>query len=652
MVSGFFWCNWMHDVLYELGFTEAAGNYQYDNLGRGGTNAVGGDPVRMDVQLGAANNPLTRWSASGSASPQDGGVGTIGVTLWGDNSTNRDGSLDASVLLHEYTHLLSRRLVGQGTGISAYQTQAMGEGWSDFYALSLLSTPGADINGTYPEAAFSTYRWHTNAFEQNYYFGIRPYPCSIDMTKSPQTLIDVTDDGFHDPHPGVPLSLMFNPALGLEFLNEIHPVGEVWCATLWEGRANLIQRYGFTNGNWLMLQLVTDAMKLGPANPNFLQGRDAVLLADSVRTGGQNALELWTAFAKRGMGYDATNAPSNLNPAGVVAAVRESFSIPPFFTNLASAIYSSPACDLDGTVYVGSSNGLYAIGHDGTVKWAFHTNDAFNSSPAIGPGGVIYAGCNDSNLYAVATSGAMLWRTNLGTQVFSSPAIASDGTIFIGSGNGQFFAVGSNGAVKWTYSTGGAINSSPAVALDGTVYVGTMASKLYAFNPTNGLAVSGWPVSTLGALYSSPAIASDGTVYVGGLDGRIYGFTAGGAARSGWPFATAGAVYSSPVVSSNGTVYIGSSDGNLYAISATGAKNWSYSTGSNIWSSPALGRDGSLFVGSYDGHFYQVDSTGSNRWSYPVGSPIFSSPVIGPLPAVGRKDPVHLYYSLVLTLDK
>src|SRR5206468_825663 len=40
VVNAFYWCNWMHDRLYGLGFTEAAGNFQQDNFGRGG---IGGD---------------------------------------------------------------------------------------------------------------------------------------------------------------------------------------------------------------------------------------------------------------------------------------------------------------------------------------------------------------------------------------------------------------------------------------------------------------------------------------------------------------------------------------------------------------------------------------------------------------------------------
>src|SRR5206468_2714298 len=105
--------------------------------------------------------------------------------------------------------------------------------------------------------------------------------------------------------------------------SEAHRMGELWCNTLWQARANLIKRYGFGAGNHLVLQLVTDALKLSPPNPTFLQERDAILLADRVDTGGANQQELWAAFAKRGMGLHATEAPN-----WTTDGVRESFDQP------------------------------------------------------------------------------------------------------------------------------------------------------------------------------------------------------------------------------------------------------------------------------------------------------------------------------------
>src|SRR6185369_2894702 len=91
----------------------------------------------------------------------------------------------------------------------------------------------------------------------------------------------------------------------------------------WEARANLINKYGWTNGNQLILQLVTDGMNLSPPNPTYLQARDAILQADVVDTGGVNQSELWAAFAKRGMGVTAT-CPATSTTLGI----HEAFDIP------------------------------------------------------------------------------------------------------------------------------------------------------------------------------------------------------------------------------------------------------------------------------------------------------------------------------------
>ena len=64
VVQLFYWCNWMHDKLYELGFTEAAGNFQTNNFGRGG---LGNDAIQADAQDGAGvNNESFTMAADGT----------------------------------------------------------------------------------------------------------------------------------------------------------------------------------------------------------------------------------------------------------------------------------------------------------------------------------------------------------------------------------------------------------------------------------------------------------------------------------------------------------------------------------------------------------------------------------------------------------
>lgn len=51
----FYMNNIMHDVWYQYGFTEVAGNFQQNNLGRGGATSATGDYVLADGQDGIAN---------------------------------------------------------------------------------------------------------------------------------------------------------------------------------------------------------------------------------------------------------------------------------------------------------------------------------------------------------------------------------------------------------------------------------------------------------------------------------------------------------------------------------------------------------------------------------------------------------------------
>jgi hypothetical protein len=306
VVQLFYWCNWMHDKLYELGFTEAAGNFQVNNFGRGGT---GNDAVLADAQDGGGFNNANMLTLPDGVSPR------MQMYLFNGPNPDVDGSFDAEIVLHEYTHGLSNRRVGGGVGISALQSVGMGEGWSDFYALALLSEPGDDVNAAYAMGGYATHRFL--GLLQNYYYGIRRYPYSTDLAKNPLTFKDI-DPTQASAHPSVPVS----PVTGGS-ADEVHNQGEVWCAALWEARANLIATHGWTNGNQLILQLVTDGMNLSPANPNFLQARDAIIQADLINNAGANYIDLSAAFAKRGMGASATS-PSSTTTIGV----QEAFDLP------------------------------------------------------------------------------------------------------------------------------------------------------------------------------------------------------------------------------------------------------------------------------------------------------------------------------------
>jgi hypothetical protein len=99
---------------------------------------------------------------------------------------------------------------------------------------------------------------------------------------------------------------------------------------LWDMTWNIIAMEGVdadmykgTGGNNISLQLVMDGLKLQPCNPGFVDGRDAILLADEINYNGKYHCAIWNAFAKRGLGVSADQGSSSSHTDGT-----EAFDVP------------------------------------------------------------------------------------------------------------------------------------------------------------------------------------------------------------------------------------------------------------------------------------------------------------------------------------
>jgi hypothetical protein len=310
----FYWSNRYHDRLFSLGFNEASGNFQTTNITGQGT---GNDAVKAEAQDGSGTN-----NANFSTSGTDGTNARCQMYTWTGPNPDRDGSFDADIVFHELTHGLSIRL--HRGGLTGTQGGGMGEGWSDFFALCLSAEPADNFDAVYAAGGYVTYQISTG-FVNNYYFGIRRYPYSTDMTKNPFTFADVDTAQFGSDG-SIPRGVIGWGSAA----NEVHNVGEIWCSTLLEMRQQLSLSEGF-NANTIAMQLAVDGMKLAPSVPDFLDERDAILQADLNRYGGTHSLAIWRAFAKRGMGVNASS-PAGGGTSGIVesfdAPIRVDYSYP------------------------------------------------------------------------------------------------------------------------------------------------------------------------------------------------------------------------------------------------------------------------------------------------------------------------------------
>lgn len=226
-----------------------------------------------------------------------------------------DADFDNEVSIHEYGHGISNRLTGGATSNCLNNDEQMGEGWSDFF--SLVTTVKTGDDGTEPRHVGS-YVWTRTAAGT----GVRRLPYSTDMNVNNQTFADIIGTGGRvlNPEPGQPGQR-----------GAPHPLGEVWAGVLWDLYWAMVEQYDFdedlvkgTGGNNMAVQLVMDGLKLQACNPGFIDGRDAILKADEMTYGGANQCLIWEVFARRGMGFGASQGSiSDRNDA------VESFDINP-----------------------------------------------------------------------------------------------------------------------------------------------------------------------------------------------------------------------------------------------------------------------------------------------------------------------------------
>jgi hypothetical protein len=259
VADAFFLVNDYHDRTYALGFTEAAGNFQTSNFGKGGAQ---NDAVNVDAQDGSGTNNAN------FSTPPDGQKPRMQMFLFSivsGTALRQDGDFDPGVIYHENSHGLSNRLVGGGTTtcLSGIQSGGMGEGWGDFMGASFLNDPvvGAYVTG-------------------NATIGIR----KASMANSPFTYANIKDGT----------------------MTEVHNAGEVWAAALWAVRSGIGNLGAATTE-----RLVVQGMKNTPCNPTMIQARDGIITADQQLNGGANRCALFAAFASRQMGFGASSPNAN-----------------------------------------------------------------------------------------------------------------------------------------------------------------------------------------------------------------------------------------------------------------------------------------------------------------------------------------------------
>jgi extracellular elastinolytic metalloproteinase len=319
--------NRVHDWAYHLGLREREGVAQVSNFGQTAVTEQQ-DPELGNAQSGALQGfpAYTGRDNANQATLNDGIPPLTNMYLWQTIGGAIyvpcvDGDFDASVIAHEYGHLIQNRMVDPENGLGGKQGGAMGESWSDLTAMELLNGLGLVGAGQNP---FAVGAYVTGDSDK----GIRNYP----MNASPLNYADIGYDFVCN------LSVLDVTGVCSD-ATQVHSDGEIWSATNFDIRQALIAKHNAAYpsgdavlqrrcangeipsdrcpGNRRWVQIMHDAMLLMPSDPSMVDARDAYLAADLARANDpalswpSNQVELWRAFARRGLGQLAASTGGN-----------------------------------------------------------------------------------------------------------------------------------------------------------------------------------------------------------------------------------------------------------------------------------------------------------------------------------------------------
>jgi extracellular elastinolytic metalloproteinase len=301
-VQMYYFLGTWHDHLAAnpIGFTRSAGNFEAvdDDAVQGqsddGANTADGLPDAQHVDNANMNTP------------PDGTPPIMQMYLFEPDALFLAGNSgdESDVVFHEYTHGLSNRLVVDANGVSTLgriQAGAMGEAWSDWYAMDYLVNQGLEKDtATVGDVRVGKYVTAGSTIRSE------PLDCTVGTTAA-------VCDGTPAAGPG---GYTYGDYGRISARGpEVHADGEIWAQTLWDLRKAI--------GSKKAESLVTRAMELSPSNPSFLDERNSILQADLVVDGGTLQKRIWQVFAHRGMGYFAAAVDgSDSQPV-------EDFSMPP-----------------------------------------------------------------------------------------------------------------------------------------------------------------------------------------------------------------------------------------------------------------------------------------------------------------------------------
>ena len=269
-----------------------------------------------------------------------------------------------------------------------------------------------------------------------------------------------------------------------------------------------------------------------------------------------------------------------------------------------TANYNSPIITSDGSIIVGTYNGVSAFQKSGNLLWNAQLNESvFMKSGGVDLTGNIYVVGSSGTLYSISNTGNIRWQLNAPEGSFrgnsqTTISFAPDGTRFYVGGSTHkhsLYVLDTDGNILRSDSLGGAQWGAISVDVDGNVYsyFGQNGNDLVSVSP---LGVVRWRISNVGNNYNI-VIDPNGNIAYLSL-AKLFLVDNNGNERWNFPVRQ-GDYWTHLVCDVSGTIFVETSDDGLVydvqAISNLGKVLWTLPVEAYVKSAgPSLTKEGYL----------------------------------------------------------
>ncbi|HEY0987675.1 MAG TPA: M36 family metallopeptidase [Kofleriaceae bacterium] len=426
--------------------------------------ALGDDlTITTPITIGAMSVTL----AEGTQIKADLLAGPVTAQMHRNAAGDLEGTLDFTVIAHEFAHYLHHRL----TACNTRQCGAMSEGWGDFDSMLTMVRAGDNVNGVFPVATYSTQGFPADPV----YFGIRRAPYSNDLNVNPLLFHHMTDG---QPLPAGTPQHPFNANANVN--SEVHNGGEIWTSMMWQGYSALLGQPGadFTATRRRMQQYVVGGLLMAPTDATITETRESILLFAHASNPADHDV-LAAAYAQRGFGSCAISpARNSTNFSGIV----DSFEVKGRVAPGAPTLQSVARCDTDDVLDAGESARISVIVSnpgpaalaDVGVTLSSTTPGIHIAQPTVPVGGL-------------AAYGATTVRFTVSLDDTVTTALAGDFTVTTTTSNGCNSSVAVPLAIRLNTDDAPASSATDSLDAGGTVWAQSGDTGIWAHNRKTAL---------------------------------------------------------------------------------------------------------------------------------------------------------------------